>query len=1058
MIDTGAEVNIVGDYWVTPHVRYRKMKNEVKGLTGHAIRLKGMTTVACTFTDGRSISIRAAIATSSKRVILGMPFLAQAKAEINIAARFLKVQSRAYVLQARTPYAFSSQRAFIHSISVEDGHVRSVLEEYRDLWEGKPVGRTHIVSHRIKLTHSRPLCCRPRKYSEEQMRIIDEEVDKMLTGGIIRPSQSPYASAVVLVKKKTGDWRFCIDYRPLNKITIRDEHPLPRIKDLLKAIKESRYFIALDLKAGYWQISMEEQDIPKTAFRTHRGLYEFVVMPFGLVNAPATFQRLMESLFGDYRWRGILTYLDDILLHAKTRDELNNLLYIVLNRLREANLTINLEKCEFLPPQLRYLGHIIDEHGMRPDIEKVQALKALNRPSDLGGVRRILGLFGYYRDFIRDYAKLTEPLVDCLRGKKKFSWNIQQETALENLKASLSDVVLRIPLETDNFVLETDASGFAIGAILSVEKDGTLQPVEFASHMLSAAERKWPIREKEAYAIVWALKHFDEYLRGKKLKVYTDHQSLKWFLSATKGKLSRWAQCLSEYDLEVYYKKGNELVHVDAISRNPEECDIIEDRMVLEVNHMMQETLPTIQQVKEWTHKNEKSLCEEPNVTMLNGLPWYRGVVYVPTEMRLQILDFFHSSSIQNHPGVHKTLKKIKKLFDWPNIDIDVRDYIRGCLTCQRIKPGPERKQGIARRHPETLPFEVIHIDFWGPVEAEDEQKVHILSIIDRSTRWAEAVVVESKNATVVSSKLLTEWCCRYGFPHTIVADQDPTFCDTMLAYLYSQLGIKEAHSTVYHPQGNAPVESFHRALKKGLSIIRRQQPACSMNEALQMTLFAYRSSVNLTTGESPSYLTFGLDIGIPPEREWQKVTDDMLRNRLRTLSEVRMEVMRRANAVAEHHAARLNEKRKPVIFNQGDLILVRLTDRQLARMARVNVNKKFLPCWGIPCRVVTVMKNGYTALCRNLLLNEIQEVHLQNARMLSKPRSGKQKQIWEQEVSEELGMFTEEGEREELLRRFWREVEGPIVEDGELQSVTNKRSAKGQPLNQAIKRLKITK
>ncbi|EZG43551.1 putative retrotransposon protein, partial [Gregarina niphandrodes] len=338
----------------------------------------------------------------------------------------------------------------------------------------------------------------------------------MLEKGVIRPSRSPYASGIVLVKKKTGEWRFCIDYRPLNAVTVRDEFPIPRIDDLLRAVRGSRWFVALDLRAGYWQVAMRERDVPKTAFRTPTGLFEFVVMPFGLVNAPATFQRMVEQLFGDMYWSGVLVYLDDILVHAPTLDEVLRLLGEVLRRLQAAGLKLRLSKCTFLPKQIEYLGHVIEEGRIAPQPKKVEAIRQLKAPTDVRGLRQLLGMVGYYRSFVPNYAGVTQPLTRLMRGQVPYVWGEEQQHAFELVKASLVGAALCNDFSGAQLVVETDASDYAVAGILSCDSHGKMTPIEYMSKTLSEVEVRWPTREKEAYAIVAALRKFDVYIRGRR--------------------------------------------------------------------------------------------------------------------------------------------------------------------------------------------------------------------------------------------------------------------------------------------------------------------------------------------------------------------------------------------------------------------------------------------------------------------------------------------------------------------------------------------------------------
>lgn len=1016
IVDSGAEVNLIGDHWLPAGTKLQRSTVNIKGLTGHNLRMRGFCEAKLAMQDGNAISMKAAVVPQSKIVLLGMPFLKSLRATIHFDEKVIRFQGRMYEVEDRIGQlevnsAFNSRR------TLED-----IMSSHKAVWEGERIGTTNVVEHEIHLEHKRPICCRPRHCSLQRQEILDAEVERMLEKGVIRHSTSPYASGAVLARKKTGEWRFCADYRPLNEITVKDEHPLPRIKDLIESVRESKYFIALDLRAGYWQIKMREEHIPYTAFRTHRGLYEFTVMPFGLVNAPATFQRLMDTLFGDLRWRGVLVYLDDLLLHGRTKEETLMLLDIVLSRLESAGLTLRLDKCEFFPERLRYLGHTIGQDGIQPDRERVEGLEKLEAPKDIKGVRRILGLFGYYRDYIPNFASITEPLVQCLRGNKNFTWSDEHDLALQELKERLMNKVLSIPIQGDTFILEVDASDNAVGAILSVERDERRLPIEFASKVLSTAERKWPAREKEAYAIIWGLRHFDRYLRGRSVKVYTDHKSLKWFMDAQKGKLARWAQTIQEYDIEIHYQKGSENEHVDALSRNPEHQDPVEERMV----YILEEgtrSLPSLEEVTAEQMRESTQLPQDSRLTKIDGIFRHQHKIYVPKGLRSRVLDFFHTSIERGHPGVTRTSKKIQQLFSWPGMMEDIRRYIRGCLTCQRINSGKERLQGEWRIHPNVLPFESVHMDFWGPIRDHNGADRYILSMIDYGTRWAEAILMETKHAKAIAEEFMKNWCCRYGIPSKIVTDQDKSFMDKSLQELLMKLGCRPLHSTVYHPEGNAPVETFHRNLRKGLASLRSTCSSLSLDEEVQMVMFAYRTGINTATANTPSYMLFGMDICLPAEREWWRSTTRGNGDRLRILSNVRFEVLRKANATADRRIERLNMKRQQRIFKVGDLILIRLTDKQRRKLIRHEENRKLYPLWSIPYRVLQVKSEGKAAICKSLLTKEIRECHLQNARFLEKPQSPAQKRLWEGELELEP-FFTNEDTRNRLLQEFWENID----------------------------------
>lgn len=479
---------------------------------------------------------------------------------------------------------------------------KDVLKQYTQLWHGGATGKHLVVKHRIRLDTDTPIRMPPRYFGEDERKTARAELDKMLKAGVVRPSNSPFASEVVLVQKVGGSWRFCIDFRALNKSTIADSYPMPRIADLLAAVGGSKYFVALDLRAGYWQIAMEEESIKYTAFRCAGGLWEFTRMPFGLKNAPATFQRAMDALLDDKRYDGILVYLDDVLIHAHTFDAALDKLRLVSGRLLEAGLTINLQKCDVFPVKIKYLGHIIGPEGMMPNKNpRSGALSRIKPAKNVSELRSILGLLTYYSVYVPNYAQRVLPISNLLLGippknaKKKsqfpVNWTSDCDEALTDVLGSLENATLYIPWEQQDkdapYLLECDASDHTIAAAFHI-KDSTTQawrPVGFTSKKLNVTQQNWPIREKQAFAIVHGLDHFDCFLRGRRVGVTTDHETLRMLKSAKKGKVARWATRLAEYDLDVYWKKGEHMEHIDALTRQVEPEDFTQDRMFFAAIH-----------------------------------------------------------------------------------------------------------------------------------------------------------------------------------------------------------------------------------------------------------------------------------------------------------------------------------------------------------------------------------------------------------------------------------------------------------------------------------------
>ena len=379
----------------------------------------------------------------------------------------------------------------------------------------------------------------------------------------------------MVVKKKNGKFRLCVNYKPLNDITKKDNYPLPRIDELLDSLQDAQWFTTLDLASGYWQIKVKKEDQEKTAFITKFGTYEFKVMPFGLCNAPATFQRTMDKVLHGIKEKFVLVYLDDVIIYSKTCKEHLQHLTEVLNRIRHANLSLKAEKCNFIATELQFLGHVVGKDGVKPDPEKVEKMMNYPEPKNIRELRGVLGLFSYYRRFIKDFAQLADPLYQLLKKDTPYTWTESQQQAFENLREKLTKApIVQYPDFTKPFILHTDASGTGVGAVLAQKEGKQEHVIAYASRTLNPAEKNYAITELECLAIVWAVKYFRHYLYSSKFSIVTDHTALKWLLNSTSEsmnkRLERWKITLSEYDFEIIYRKGRLHLNTDAFLRlNP---------------------------------------------------------------------------------------------------------------------------------------------------------------------------------------------------------------------------------------------------------------------------------------------------------------------------------------------------------------------------------------------------------------------------------------------------------------------------------------------------------
>jgi transposase InsO family protein len=905
--------------------------------------------------------------------------------------------------------------------------VRDLLLEFDDLWRDGRRGRAVNIEHRIRLLTDRPIVARPRPVTQEQMKIIVKEVNTMLEEGVIRPSSSPYASEVILAMKKTGDWRFCIDFRDLNKVTVKDQYPLPRISDLIHSIKGSKFFAALDLRSGYWQVPVEKESIKYTAFRCFMGLYEFLRMPFGLTNGPATFQRMMDFLFNDLRFSGILTYIDDILVHAPTFQRALELLRIVLLRLRANGITLNLPKSVFFPRLLKYLGQLVSNGKIVPDPKKVEALHHIKPPTNVSEVRSLLGFLGYYHAFIPNFAEVMLPIFELLKDQKNTKrqnktttvlWTDEHQRAMKEAIKRLEQSALEIPDDSDEFMIETDASGYAIGAVLNIKSNDIWKPVEFYSKTLSKTQQNWPAREREAFAIVAALQKFDHYVRGRSFNVHTDHESLKWMLDCPKGKIARWAGLLAEYDMTIFHKKGKELVHVDFLSRfiDNEADGTLTDRMCFFTSTS---PIPALNDIIA-----AQSLEPSPPVThgysIHNNVKYYHGLIYVPPSFRTKVIAACHSIAPFHHPGIKKTKSTIMKTFNWPNLHSDIATYLQSCLYCKRCRSGRERLQGLFRSHPIPNAFDTVCMDFWQC--HYNDKDYTVLTLIDQHTKWAECITLNSKSADSVASVFLQSWIYRFGVPSKLLSDRDPSFTGHVLKNLTAKLGINRLVSTVYHPEGNATIESFHRVLSTGLRHINHSN--LPFDEALNLVLFGYRATPHSTTSHSPSFLTYGIDPRLASDNDWRAESTPTNEERLKFLSLLRLDVQLQAQNLINKQNARKNESRLESEFKEGQLVLCRLIP--LDQLRYKTAFFKAVPRWTLPYRVLRVLHSKKTAIVRCLITHSLREVHLQDVQFIEAPSGEVQRQEWYDQVQQHVKTMHDPVVCREIVEQFFEQIDFP--------------------------------
>ena len=791
--------------------------------------------------------------------------------------------------------------------SDEKKEVYEILNAHQKLFafSKQDLGEIRSVEHHIDTGDARPIRVPPRRIPHHQRQTVREEVQAMLEADIIEPSNSPWCAPIVLVKKKDGTMRFCIDYRRLNQETKRDVFPLPRCDDILEAMAGAAFFTHLDLVRGYWQVGVAEESKEKTAFSTPEGHFQFKRMPFGLTNAPATFQRAMNSILNGLNWQDCLVYLDDVIVFASSLPEHNRRLESVLQRLEGAGVKLNASKCHFLQERATILGHVVSRDGVSTDPEKIKAIMEFAVPRDVSTLRAFLGCAGYYRHFVPNFADIAAPLYNLERKETSFQWTKECQDSFDALKYHLtSSPCLAYPRFDLPFIVDTDASDTGVGAVLSQVQNGEERVIAYAAKSLTKAQRNYSTTRKELYALVWGLEYFEVYLLGKQFHVRTDHSALKWLYSFKnpKGQVARWLERLAEFNFSIEHRPGRCHQNADALSRSPTPDTLDEKAVFVEAVTsgawlgrwtksefaLYQREDVAIGQVIKWVEKGERperreiagesaflgSLWSQFNrLTMEDGLLFrtYESEdgktkhlqLVVPQKLVKDVMVMLHDTPTCGHLGARKTAERVMARLYWRGWRQDVEDYCRSCRVCsERNAPAkmPRAKMGTM---PCGYPMERVAMDVVGPLPKTIHGNRFILVVSDYFTRWPEAYAIASHDAETVAQKLVEEWISRYGVMQHLHTDQGREFESKLIQDLAQLLGVNKTRTTPYHPQSDGLVERCNRTLKDMLSKVVDENQN-DWDTWIPHVLLAYPTAVHASTGVTPHRLMFGREARIP--------------------------------------------------------------------------------------------------------------------------------------------------------------------------------------------------
>ncbi|GJZ06461.1 putative reverse transcriptase domain-containing protein, partial [Tanacetum coccineum] len=678
--------------------------------------------------------------------------------------------------------------------------IRDFPEVFPEELPGLPPPRQ--VEFRIDLIPgAAPVARAPYRLAPSEMKELSDQLQELSEKGFIRPSSSPWGAPVLFVKKKDGSFRMCIDYRELNKLTIKNRYPLPRIDDLFDQLQGSSVYSKIDLRSGYHQLRIREEDIPITAFRTRYGHYEFQVMPFGLTNAPAVFMDLMNRVCKPYLDKFVIVFIDDILIYSKNKEEHGEHLKTILNLLRSEKLYAKFSKCDFWLDSVQFLGHVIDS---------------------------------YYRRFIKEFSLISKPLTKLTQKNKSFVWGDDEEEAFQTLKLKLcSAPILSLPEGSEDFIVYCDASLKGFGAVLMQRE----KVIAYASRQLKKNEENYTTHDLELGAVVFALRLWRHYLYGTKCTVYTDHKSLQYILDQKELNMRqrRWIKLLSDYDCVIRYHPGKENVVADALSRKDKKLIRVRALVVTVHNNLPEQIRNAqVEACKEENIGAEGFRGEgEPFEVRSDGTKCLKGRVWLPLfgGLRNLIMLESHKSKYSIHPGSDKVYHDLRKLYWWPNMKADIATYVSKCLTCAKVKAEHQK--------PTPSGYDSIWV------------------IVDRLTKSAHFIPMNEKYKMEKLTRFyLKEIVCRHGLPVSNILDRDPRFASTFWTSLQKSLGTN-LDSTAYHPETDGQSERTIQTLEDMLR-------ACVIDfgsgwdKHLPLAEFSYNNSYHACIKAAPFEALYG--------------------------------------------------------------------------------------------------------------------------------------------------------------------------------------------------------
>ncbi|UYV72082.1 K02A2.6-like [Cordylochernes scorpioides] len=815
----------------------------------------------------------------------------------------------------------------------------------RDMGEGST-----ITAPELRMLSAKPIhkCQYPiPAITVPKVKALVKELEEV---EIVEECTSLWNSPLFPVAKSDGSVRITLDLRLINDATEFFPFPIPRVEDNLRSFAGAKVFSTLDLTSGFFQIHIPECDRDYFAFFLPWGRYRFARLAQGANNSAQIFKWAMNIVLGDWLFKCVRLYIDDVIVYSSSFEQHVADLAAVLERLSKFRLRAKRAKSYFFRDSVEYLGHTIDQEGIKPLYDNVAALRDMPRPKNIRAVRSLLGMVNYYRRFVPNAGEVLDPLSNLLKKGHKFFWGAAEQVAFEIIKKVLtSEPVLVHPVPSRPFILNTDASGIAVGACLQQEVQGVVKPVAYYSKRLSGPETRYSTIEKEAYAVVLALQHFKHLLAGSSIEVLTDHKPITYNKGSDykNARLSRWAEIIQEFRVTFAYVPGKDNRVADFLSRFPCSNDLstLEDNKVVAAVTIEQgspllsndEVWSELKRDPKWSplitrietrvgigiipHKHKEYMRKDGCLYVYNDQG--NWVKVIPRSLINRVMGYHHNIASAGHFGVRKTLRRLRSEYFWPRMRTEVQNYIRRCENCQFSNQGASKAANAPHFRP-MQPFEHIAIDFIGPLETTPRGHNSILSIMDLFTKYPILTA-----GTVVKA-LVDRVITHHGVPKTVLSDRGSAFISQVFKGVCKALGILAVNTTAWRLQSNGAVERQNRTVIESL---RRCACGSNWDNILPMVAFANRSTEHASTGYTPAKLLYGYELRQPQPfeelRGYPMISDSInhyataYKHQIAEEMETTREKVRQTYLKGQDEAGARFAESKLRVFPEGQLVLV---------------------------------------------------------------------------------------------------------------------------------------